>query len=247
MDFQELFLVFFVSTFAGIYGLIFGGGSFLTLPTLFLLGIDPKVAVATNQLGAIGQMMTGGWVFYKNHKINWDVVKLVAPAFLIGTLSGAYILIQIDGELIRKMVSIVIIFFATLTLFKNPAQLELKKVKKEKKALGLLFTVLLGIYSMIITASTGTMLIFVLMYLFGLKFKRAISNRQPIAFFGVLVASILLWFKGFIDPILVIPLFLGRSFGSYLGANIVLHTRAHFLRILFSGVIIALALYTIIY
>lgn len=247
MNIEQYILVFLVTTFAGMYGLIFGGGSFLTLPTLFLLGVDPKIAIATNQLGAIGQMLTGTWVFVKNKKIYKDVVGWVAPAFLVGTLIGVFVLIQIDGELIKKIVSIAIIFFAGLTLLKNPEKMPLSEVGKEKKVLGLFFAMMLGIYSMVITAATGTMLTFVLMYLFGLKFKRAIENRQPIVLIGVTIATSILWLKGYVDPLLAIPLFTGRAFGAYIGANIVLHTRSHFLRIIFSIVIIGLALKTLLY
>jgi len=247
MVLQEYILVFLVTSFAGMYGLIFGGGSFLTLPTLFLLGVDPKVAIATNQLGAIGQMMTGSFIFAKKHKIYRDIITWVAPAFLIGTLIGVFVLIRIDGELIKKIVSVMIIFFAFLTLFKNPKKQPLNKIGKKKKILGLFFTVLLGIYSMVITASTGTMVTFVLMYLFGLKFKRAIENRQLIGLIGVLPAVLILWFNGFIDPILVIPLFAGRTFGAFMGANLVLKTKTKYLRILFSIVIILLALKTLLF
>lgn len=247
IEIEQSILIFLVAAFAGMYGLIFGGGSFLTLPTLFLLGIDPKIAVATNQLGAIGQMITGSWVFFTRDKINFKVIKWMAPAFLIGTLIGAQVLIQVDAELIKKMVSLAIIFFATLTLFKNPEHQLVEKVGKEKKILGALITIPIGIYAMVITASTGTMLIFVLMYLYGQKFKWAVENRQPIVISGVLVATIFLWIKGFVDLNLAIPLFLGRSFGAFLGANIVLNTSSHILRVIFSIVIILLALRTVLY
>jgi uncharacterized membrane protein YfcA len=246
MGIQEYILVFLVTTFAGMYGLIFGGGSFLTLPTLFLMGIDPKIAVATNLIGTFGQNITGSWIFLKNRKVYRDIISWVAPAFLAGTLIGVFVLIQIDGELIKKAVSVMIIVFAFLTLFKNPEKLPLDKVRNEKKILGLFLVILLGIYSVVITASTGTMFTFILMYLFGLKFKRAIQNRQPIGLIGVIPAIVLLWFKGYVDPILAIPLFTGRAFGAFLGANLVLKTRTKYLRIVFSIVIILLAIKTLL-
>jgi uncharacterized membrane protein YfcA len=242
MEIEQYILIFLVSTFAGTYALMFGGGSLLTLPTLFLLGVDPRIAIASNQLGAIGQLIAGSWVFIKNKKINPEVIKWVAPAFLVGTLIGANVLIRIEGELIVKMVSVAILIFATLMLFKNPEQIPIEKVIPQKKILGLFLTVLLGIYAMVITASTGTMFIFILTYLFGLKFKRAIENRPHIAIIGVLVAVIFLWFKGFVDVLVAIPIFLGRGFGAYISANIVLKTHGHVLRIIFSIVIILMAL-----
>lgn len=247
MGIQEYMLIFLVSTFAGTYALMFGGGSFLTLPTLFLLGVDPKIAVASNQLGAIGQMLTGSWIFYKNKKINFEVIKLVAPVFLIGTLIGANVLMRIDAELIRKLVAVAIIIFATMMVFRDPQKIPISKVATEKKFLGLFLTVLLGIYAMVITASTGTMFIFILTYLFGLSFKRSIENRQPIVIIGVLVAVILLWIKGFVDVLVAIPIFLGRGFGAYLAANIVLKAKGHVLRVIFSIVVILLALNVLIF
>ena len=247
MGIEQYILIFLVSTFAGTYALMFGGGSFLTLPTLFLLGVDPKIAIASNQLGAIGQMLTGSWIFIKNKKINPEVIKWVAPAFLIGTLAGANVLIQIDAALIRKLVAVAIIIFATMMVFRDPQKIPISKVAAKKKFLGLFLTVLLGIYAMVITASTGTMFIFILTYLFGLSFKRSIENRQTINIIGVSIAVLFLWFKGYVDVLVAIPIFLGRGFGAYLSANIVLKTKGHILRVIFSIVVILLTLNVLIF
>ena len=247
MNLQQYILVFLVTTFAGSYAIIFGGGSFLTLTTLFLLGVDPKVAVATNQCGTLGQMLTGSAIFIKNKKTNPEVIKWAAPAFIVGAIIGALVLIQIDADLIKKLVSLSILLFATLTLFKNPEEIPVDKVGKKKLVAGLFLTAAIGVYSMVITASSGTMLMFVLTYLFGLKFKRAIENRQLIMVTGVALASLLLLFKGLVDIYLVIPMFLGRALGAYLGANIVLKTHGNFLRVVFSVVIILLALKTLLF
>jgi len=64
---------------------------------------------------------------------------------------------------------------------------------------------------------------------------------------GVVLACVLLAIKGLVDIYLVIPMFLGRSLGGYLGANIVLKTHGHFLRIVFSTVIIGLAVKTLFF
>ncbi|MCK5613330.1 sulfite exporter TauE/SafE family protein [Candidatus Pacearchaeota archaeon] len=244
MILQEYILVFLITTLAGIYGLIFGGGSHLTLPFLFLLGIDPKIAIATNQVGAIGQLSTGSYVFIKNKKIHWDLVKWVAPAYLIGALIGVFVLIQIDGLWIKKIVSAAIVAFAFLTLFKNPEKQTFKSIGKEKRIIGFLVAIAFGIYSIVITASIGTMLTFLLMYMFGLSFKSAVQNRQVMAVIGIVPAVILLWINGYVDPLLAIPLLAGRIVGGYIGATIVMKSKSHFLRIIFSIVIIALALKT---
>ncbi len=247
MILQEYILVFLITTLAGIYGLIFGGGSHLTLPFLFLLGIDPKVAIATNQFGALGQLFTGSYVFIKNKKIHWDLVKWVAPAYLIGAVIGVFILIQIDGEWIKKIVSAAIVVFALLTLFKNPEEKTFTSIKKEKRLIGFFLAVGLGIYFIVITASIGTMLTFLLMYVFGLSFKQAVQNRQVIAMIAILPAVTLLWMKGYVDPLLAIPLLAGRTIGGYIGTIIVMKYKSHFLRIIFSIVIIALALKTLFF
>lgn len=247
MEIQQYILVFLVTTFAGSYAIIFGGGSFLTLTTLFLLGVDPKIAVATNQCGTLGQMLTGSTFFITKKKTNPEVIKWAAPAFLVGAIIGAFVLIQIDAQMIKKLVSVAIVIFATLTLFKNPEEIPVDKVGKKKLVVGLLFTAAIGVYSMVITASTGTMLMFVLMYLFGLKFKRAVENRQLVMIAGVFIACAILFFKGLVDIYLVIPMFLGRALGGFLGANIVLKTHGSFLRVVFSVVIILLAIKVLLF
>lgn len=247
MILQDYIFVFLITTLAGIYGIIFGGGSQITLPFLFLMGIDPKVAIATNQVGVVGQLSAGSSVFIKNKKIHWDLVKWIAPAYLIGAIIGVFVLIQIDGEWIKKIVSAAIVFFAFVILLKNPAEKPFINVKKEKKVIGFLMVIGFGIYSIVITASIGTMLTFLLIYLFGLSFKGAVQNRQVIALIGILPAVILLWAKGYVDPLLVIPLLSGRIVGGYIGATFIMKIRGHFLRIVFNIVIIALALKTLFF
>ena len=121
------------------------------------------------------------------------------------------------------------------------------QIGKKKKVSGVILTFILGIYSSTISASTGTMLTFVLTYLFGLSFRRAISNRPFITFIGFSIAVILLWFKGLVDIYIAIPIFLGRGLGGYLSANIVLKSRSYILQIIFSIVIIGLALKTLFF
>jgi hypothetical protein len=247
MNILQYILIFVVTTFAGSYAIIFGGGSFLTLTALFLMGVDPKVAVATNQFGTVGQMITGSFIFSKHKTTNPKVIKWAAPAFIIGAIIGAFVLIQIDASLIKKLVSLSIIFFATLTIFKNPEDKSVEGVGKKKFAVGLILTLLTGIYSMVITTSSGTMMTFVLMYLFGLSFKTAVQNRQHIMVLGVALASILLLIKGYVDIYLMIPMFFGRALGGYLGAKFVLRTQGNLLRIIFSVIIILLALQTLLF
>ena len=67
---------------ASIFGLMFGGGSFITLPVLFLMGVDPKIALATSSLANVFLNLTGSVIFLRAKVVHPRVVKLLAPAFL---------------------------------------------------------------------------------------------------------------------------------------------------------------------
>lgn len=247
MPFEHYLLIYLFTTLGASYGIVFGGGSFVILPILFLLGVDPRVAIATNHASAMVQIGTGITVFGRAGKIDYKLALRAAPFFLAGGIIGAFLLLELNEEMIRKAVSLAVIFFAFFSLARKERLTQGKtKVSFLSIFFGSLLVVLAGIYQIIITAGGGTILTFVLVYLFGARLKGAIYTRPLINLATVLTATIILIWNGLVDWTIFIPLALGRGTGAFIGSKVLMHTKSEKLVIVFSVVVILIALRTLL-
>ena len=248
MPIEQTLLLILAAAIGSSYGIIFGGGSFMVLPVLFILGVDAKIAIATNVVAAILQPITGTIMFSKLKKVDYGVVKRTAPFYLIGAVLGVLLLLRIEGDLIRILVSVAIIFFALYGLFRREAMLSGSctpaKMSSPTGILSLLFG---GAYQVTVTAGAGTLLTYILIYIYGLTLKCAIYTRQVVNLPAFIVASGMFIYVGLVDWRLFFPLALGRFIGSYIGSKLVLKSHSKPLSILFSVVVIALALRTLFF
>ncbi|MBN2087546.1 sulfite exporter TauE/SafE family protein [Candidatus Peregrinibacteria bacterium] len=243
MIFDHFFLVLAVTTLASIFSIMFGGGSFILFPTLFLLGIDAKVVVATNLTAVLAQLITGTIVFNKKKKVNFSVAKSVIPFIVTGAIIGVFILKGLESELIKKLVASAIIIFATISLFNRDKLLRNNKnVSKKSKMLGGFVSFFNGIYQTTISAGSGTTSTLILVYFYGLKLKDAIGTRQIISFASVSIATSIVVYSGLVDWIIFFPMLIGRGIGALIGSHIIIKTKSTILSYLFSIVVILLAL-----
>jgi hypothetical protein len=242
MSFEIFILIFAVTTFAATYGIMFGSGSFVILPTLFLLGVDPKVAIASNLTAALAQLIIGFLEFYHYKKIHFDVIKKVIAFYAIGAVLGALVLLNIEGILIKKIIAVAIIFFAIISLLNIERLTQYKDhISLWRKIVGAITSFLNGIYQITITAGAGTISTFILIYFYGLSLKRAIGTKQLIHFTSVGLGALILASQGLVDWYIVAPMALGRIAGALIGTQIIIKTKSTILSYVFSVVVMILA------
>lgn len=58
LDIVTILLVLFTGLAAGFFDSIIGAGGLISVPSLIFLGMPPKIAIATDRLGAIGGSVT---------------------------------------------------------------------------------------------------------------------------------------------------------------------------------------------
>jgi uncharacterized membrane protein YfcA len=246
MPFEQQIIIYLFTVLGSSFGIAFGGGSFVVLPVLFLLGVDPKIAVATNVVAAVAQLATGGLIFAKNKKIHFEIATSTTLFYLIGGLIGAFALININPDFLKMIVAIAIIIFAIFGLFKGKLQTASEcRPAKAKTILVYPLLVLVGTYQVMTTAGAGTILTFILVYLFDLRLKCSIYTRQFVTLPTMLMASIILIAHGIVDWVIFLPLVLGRITGALIGSEIVMHTRNRKLAFVFAVVVIVMAIRTL--
>jgi len=247
MPIEQQIIVYLFTVLGSSYGIAFGGGSFVVLPVLFLLGVDPKMAVATNVLAAVGQLITGAIMFGTHRKIHFEIALSTTLFYLLGGILGAFALINVDSNILKSIVAVAIIIFAVFSLLdgKELAGGPCRKAKRRSiLAYPLLFIV--GIYQVMTTAGAGTLLTFILIHFFRLRLKCAIYTRQFINLPAMAVGATILVIGGMINWVVFVPLVLGRITGAVIGSELVMHTRGKKLGIVFSIIVILMAIKTLL-
>lgn len=82
MSFDIIGMLAVVAFCAGFFDAIAGGGGLITLPALFLAGLEPISAIATNKFQAASATVSATITFARKGMIEWDKVVGWLPAVL---------------------------------------------------------------------------------------------------------------------------------------------------------------------
>ena len=90
MSFDIIGMLAVVAFCAGFFDAIAGGGGLITLPALFLAGLEPISAIATNKFQAASATVSATITFARKGMIEWRQSRWLAACCFVGGASGAY-------------------------------------------------------------------------------------------------------------------------------------------------------------
>ena len=155
-----LVLIFFLSS---VVGVVTGSNSLITVPAMFQIGVDPRVAVATNMFGLVFMSIGGTIPFVRQRKIDYSKLSPFIILTLISSAIGALLVGLISGPGIKLIVSIAMIAVALFTLLKRDAGVGLEHKPVEHAVLiTYVLVFLLGIYGGLFSGGYTTILTAVL-------------------------------------------------------------------------------------
>lgn len=99
----------------GALGMAFG---VISTSLLLAFGVPPATASAMTHIAEIFTTAASGASHAMHRNINWKLVIRLAPAGMIGGAFGAYLLANLDGELIAPFVSTYLVGIGLYILFK---------------------------------------------------------------------------------------------------------------------------------
>ena len=139
-----LIVIFFLTS---VVGVVTGSNSLIAVPAMFQVGIDPKVAVATNMFGLVFMAIGGTIPFVRQRKIDYRKLSPLIVLTLISSAIGAALVGLITNQGIKLIVSVAMIVVVIFTLIKRDSGIVVKHgVSGNAMLLTLLLTFLLGIY-----------------------------------------------------------------------------------------------------
>jgi uncharacterized membrane protein YfcA len=140
---------------AGIINAIAGGGSFLTLPLLQLLGLGPGMASGTIRVGVVAQNLAVLGTFRgEGVRVAPRDLGLAVP-MCIGALGGSYLATRLDDAVLQPIFGVVFVAWAVL-LVVRPGKFSADRSKsREPGALAWAASFGIGIYGGFMQAGVG--------------------------------------------------------------------------------------------
>ncbi len=242
MDPIGLAIVLIVGIAASFIGSVAGGGGgLLSIPVLILMGLPPNIAIATNRFGSLGLAGSSIYKFAKSKKIIYSYAPVFIILAIIGSIIGANLLLQIDVQLLSKIVGIFILLPLPLLFIKNKG-LKREKPSKLSRNFGYAAYFLVAVYDAFFGAGTGLMAIYILVFTVGLPLIESMALDRISSVFSAVLATIIFAYFGIINYQVGIVLLIGMALGGYIGTRTAIKKGNKFVKLAFVIVIIASAI-----
>lgn len=223
---MDLLIAFGGGFVAALLGSMAGGGAgFFGLYALLFLGLPLNTAIATNQLGSLGYLMTSIRNFTRAGLVRKKILLPLLVLQGIGVALGTFLLIQLNILAIKVIVTLVIVPAFFLLAFQ-------KDVSRAGKASSFWKPVYLlsSFYSGLIGNGSGAVRTFCLIRLRKIPALEALANGFTATFpFAILSVGVLLY-AGLIDIKLGAALLAGNLLGAHFGSRIAIKRGDEFVR-----------------
>ena len=243
MDPITLILVFIVGlTSAFIGGLAGGGGGLISIPALIFLGLPANVAVATNRFGVIGGISS---MIYKFGKAKMILYNHAIPFIIlsaIGSYIGANILLQIDVDLLTRLIGGFLLIMLPLIFIKKDWGLARRIVDKKWIWTGYAAYFLIGIYDGFLGAGAGIIVTYLFVMVLGLTMIEANALDKLAYIINPIISVIIFAINGLIHYESGIVLIIGAVLGGYLGAHTAIKKGNYIVKLSFSVIVVASAI-----
>lgn len=240
-----LILLFFATS---VIGVVTGSNSLITVPVMFQFGVDPKVAVATNMFGLTFMNVGATIPFLRSGVIDRKKVTPLVVITLVASGLGALLVTLITPVNMKLIVSIAMIAVTIFTLVKRGGggTGESVEVSTKMKALTFVLTFALGVYGGLYSGGYVTMLTAVFVAFFGMTFSESVASTKLINIFSSGIATLFFMWQGLVDYKLGFILAVTMFIGAYIGAHTVTKLSDVWLKRIFIGAVLLLAIKTLV-
>ena len=260
------------AVFAGFLGSLTGlGGGVVLVPLLTIgFGIDIRYAIGTSLIAVIATSSGAASAFLKDGLLNIRIGMFLEIATTLGAIAGAAIAYFAPTNIIAIIFGLVLLYSAADSLRKSKVANELHdqsrvnhgrfsqwlrakgsyldetgvEVNYNLQHLGGGFSLMMvaGILSGLLGIGSGALKVIAMDSIMKIPFK--VSTATSNFMIGVTAAASagVYFSRGYIDPVLSMPVVLGVMVGSLLGSRLLLRTRTRSIRVVFAVVIVFLAM-----
>jgi uncharacterized protein len=264
VEFSAYLLI--VSYGAGLLGSLTGlGGGVVLVPALALLfNVDLHYAMGASLISVIATSSGAAAAFVREGYTNFRIGMFLEAAAALGAVVGATVAAALDERVIAVIFGVVLLASSYLSLRRreehepdrpsHPWAVKLRlpgsyvtrtgrhryRVQNVPAGLGLMG--LAGVLSGLLGIGAGAVKVLSMDQAMRLPYKVSTATSNFIIGITAAASAGIYFSHGYVDPGLTMPVMLGVLVGSLTGARIMVGARSEVLRVLFSLVILALAL-----
>jgi uncharacterized protein len=267
-----LLVLFAGALFAGFLGSLTGlGGGVIIVPLLTLgFGVDIHYAIGTSLISVIATSSGAASAFVKEGLLNIRIGMFLEIATTLGAIAGAAIAYYAPTHFIAILFGLVLLYSAGASFKKRnessipPDQDAIKhgKFAQMLKAKGTYLDAggelvayrlqhvgggffvmwIAGILSGLLGIGSGALKVIAMDSIMKIPFKVSTSTSNFMIGVTAAASAGVYFSRGYIDPVLSMPVVLGVMGGSLLGARILLKSQTKSIRVVFALVITLLAI-----
>lgn len=216
LDFSLILILALVAFTAGFFDAIAGGGGLITLPVLFVAGIEPLAAIATNKFQAASATVSATYAFARKGVIDWKSGCPMALMSFIGGALGALSVSLVPKTLLQACVPILLILVAAYFAFSPKPDEQLRKAKLSPSVFCIAVAPVIGFYDGIFGPGVGSFFMLACVILLGQHLLQAVCNSKLLNAACNLGALSVFSLSGAI----IWPLALGMASAAFIGAQL---------------------------
>lgn len=225
----DLVILAVVGVVAGTVNTIAGGGSFITLAAMLWMGMPPIVANATNRIGVAVQSAAATAQFKREGQLRTGGLALGAVAATTGALLGAWVSVELDQELFKRLIGFAMLGFIPVLLLRPKRWLEgTEKPARPWLLAAVLFG--LGVYGGLLQAGVGVFLLAALVLIGGDDLVRSNARKSLLVLVFTIPAIVLFVLEGAMHWPAAAVLALGSALGGWIGTKLTVSWGPNFVR-----------------
>jgi hypothetical protein len=213
-----LIVVFFATSAVSV---VTGSTSIITVPVMFQVGIEARVAVATNMFALTFMSLGGSLPFLPPSAATRRRLPLLIIVTVIGSTIGALLLTVTPSRIVPLIVSIAVIGLAIFSTVYRRSGVNPSDVAPSRgvEVTGYLLTFLLGIYGGLFSGGYVTLLTALFVATFRMTFIEAVATTKLVNVCSSGIATVIFMRRGLVDYRLGVILGATMFVGALLGAR----------------------------
>lgn len=230
-SFEIIVLIIGVGFLAGFINTMAGSGSLITLPLLIFIGLPANVANGTNRIAIFLQNVVGVGSFYQQKQLDLKKDSLVAIPAIIGAVIGAYVAVDLDKELLEKVIGIIIVAMLIFMLLKPKQFIKAEGLTLSKTPwYAYPIFLIIGFYGGFIQAGTGIFILIGLSVTAGYDLVKANAIKLLIILIYTPFALYVFFINDQVDWIAGLILAAGNMSGALVASRMAVKRGVHFVR-----------------
>jgi len=232
MDWYIYVIIVVVGIISGFINTLAGSGSLLTLPLLIFVGLPANVANGTNRIAILLQSIVGVGSFKQKNVFEWkEGIWLTIPA-TIGAFIGAIVAVDLDEELMNKIIGGLMVFMF-ITILVNPEKWlkeQAGTIKAKPSVFQLIIFFAIGFYGGFIQAGVGFFLLAGLVMSAGFDLLKANAIKIMIVLGFTIVALAVFIVNDQVNYLLGFILGIGSMLGAWIATHVAIKQGVKFIR-----------------